>query len=111
MAKLSQQFPLPWWALALILLGGTGTVGAIGGATGTRMAEVPPHLHEDISEDVTDLTREIGDVESLANEHERRFQNLEERWDVFEVKQSIFEANQLLFCIKFDLTCERYAPR
>lgn len=111
MPKVSQQFPLPWWALALLLLGGTGTLGVIGGATGTRMAEVPAHAHETITEDITELNRELADVESLANEHERRFQKLEQRWDVFAAKQDIIYVNQLLFCVASDLECERYTPR
>lgn len=111
MSKVSQQFPLPWWAVALILLGGTGTIGAIGGATGTRMAEVPSHAHETITEDITDLTREVSDVESLVIAHERRFQAVEERWDRFEAKQDAIYVNQLLLCVESDLECERYTPR
>ena len=110
MSKVSQQFPLPYWALALLLLGGGGMT-LIGGATGGQVFEVPSHAHEGITEDVTDLDREISDVGSLVNEHERRFQRTEQRWDVFEAKQDIIYVNQLLFCIERDLECERYTPR
>ncbi len=115
MTTKTEKFPLPMWALALMLLGGTGAVSAVSGVAGSRMAETPghepsPHLHETLSEDVTALDREVSDVESLTAEHERRFQSLEFRFDRYEDKQDLIYTNQLLLCIKFDLECERYAP-
>ena len=89
----TKKFPLPYWALALILLGGSGGIAAGAGGSAWNASEMRA------------LETKVITNSATIETHKTALAALEVKVSEVNNRQQKIYTNQLLLCVHFELPC------